>query len=141
MKKLLLLATLLATSALAAPPSEKRVSALILPMDPTAEQLTLKVESFATDALNEYQGFVVRSSDELFGIPPDEEAAASLKREHVLPSNTKTMCSWKGQASYYTLFVDGDANPDAVWYYPDPKEAAAEIKDRVAFWKGVQVVE
>jgi uncharacterized protein (DUF427 family) len=50
------------------------------------------------------------------------------------------MCSWKGQASYYTLFVDGDANPDAVWYYPEPKEAAANIKGRVAFWKGVQLV-
>lgn len=67
--------------------------------------------------------------------------AASLKRQYVLPSNTKTMCSWKGQASYYTLFVDGDANPDAVWYYAEPKEAAAQIRDRVAFWKGVQVVE
>lgn len=59
----------------------------------------------------------------------------------LLPSNTKTMCSWKGQASYHTLFVDGDANPDAAWTYPDPKEAAASIKGRIAFWKGVQVVE
>jgi hypothetical protein len=58
--------------------------------------------------------------------------------EYLLPSNTKTMCSWKGQASYHTLFVNGDANPDAVWFYPDPKEAAAEIKGRVAFWKGVR---
>jgi uncharacterized protein (DUF427 family) len=67
--------------------------------------------------------------------------AASLKREYTLPSNTKTMCSWKGQASYLTLFVNGDANPDAVWTYPEPKDAAAHIKGRVAFWKGVQVVE
>jgi uncharacterized protein (DUF427 family) len=67
--------------------------------------------------------------------------AASLKREYTLPSNTKTMCSWKGQASYLTLFVNGDANPDAVWTYPEPKDAAANIKGRVAFWKGVQVVE
>jgi uncharacterized protein (DUF427 family) len=51
------------------------------------------------------------------------------------------MCSWKGQASYHTLFVNGDANPDAVWTYPDPKDAAAQIKGRLAFWKGVQVVE
>ena len=65
----------------------------------------------------------------------------ALNPKFVLPSNTKTMCSWKGQASYYTLFVDGDANPDAVWTYPDPKEAAAQIKGRVAFWRGVQVVE
>jgi tetratricopeptide (TPR) repeat protein len=80
MKRLVLLFSVFATVALAAPPSEKRVSALILPMDPTAEQLTLKVEGFALEALNEYQGFVVRSSDDLFGIPADEEAAASLKR-------------------------------------------------------------
>jgi uncharacterized protein (DUF427 family) len=67
--------------------------------------------------------------------------ADSLKREFTLPSNTKTMCSWKGQASYMSLFVNGNANPDAVWTYPDPKEAAANIKGRVAFWKGVQIVE
>ena len=67
--------------------------------------------------------------------------ADSVHRQYLLPSNTKTMCSWKGQASYHTLFVDGDANPDAVWTYPDPKEAAANIKGRLAFWKGVQVVE
>ncbi len=67
--------------------------------------------------------------------------AGSIKPEHLLPSNTKTMCSWKGQASYHTLFVGGDANPDAVWYYADPKDAAANIKGRIAFWKGVQVTE
>ena len=66
---------------------------------------------------------------------------ASVKKEHLLFSNTKTMCPWKGQASYYTVFVDGDANPDAAWFYPQPKEAAAQIKDHVAFWKGVKVVE
>ena len=71
---------LVATHALAAPPSEKRVSALILPMDKGSEALTLKVESFANDALNEYQGFKVRTSDDLFGVAADEEAAASLKR-------------------------------------------------------------
>ena len=67
--------------------------------------------------------------------------ADALKGEYTLTSNTKTMCSWKGQASYLTLFVNGDANPDAVWFYPEPKEAAAQIKGRVAFWKGVQVVD
>lgn len=67
--------------------------------------------------------------------------AAALKREYTLSSNTKTMCSWKGEASYLTLFVDGNANPDAVWFYAEPKDAAAQIKGRVAFWKGVQVVD
>ncbi len=67
--------------------------------------------------------------------------ADAVDKKFLLPSNTKTTCSWKGQASYHSLFVDGDANPDAVWFYPDPKEAAADIKGRLAFWKGVQVVD
>ncbi len=67
--------------------------------------------------------------------------AESLRNDCILPSNANTMCSWKGQASYYTLFVNGDANPDAVWYYPEPKEAASQIGGRVAFWKGVTITE
>lgn len=66
---------------------------------------------------------------------PRESVDASLLRH----SDTHTTCPWKGQASYYTLAVDGAENRDAAWYYPDPKPAAAEIKDRIAFWKGVQV--
>ena len=54
-------------------------------------------------------------------------------------SATHSQCSWKGEASYKTLVVDGAGNPDAVWYYPYPKAAAAEIKGRYAFWKGVEV--
>ena len=64
---------------------------------------------------------------------------ASVKRQFISFSNHKTSCAWKGQASYYSLIVNGDVNPDAAWYYADPKEAAANIKGRVAFWKGVQV--
>ena len=63
----------------------------------------------------------------------------SVKQEFLLPSSTHTECSWKGQASYYDLIVDGQTNKDAAWYYSDPKPAAAEIKDHLAFWKGVQV--
>ena len=63
----------------------------------------------------------------------------SLKREYVSFSNHRTSCPWKGQAHYYSLLVNGEANPDAVWYYPEPSEAAAQIKGRVAFWKGVHV--
>jgi uncharacterized protein (DUF427 family) len=55
------------------------------------------------------------------------------------PSATTTVCPWKGTAHYYTLAVGGAENRDAVWYYPDPKPAAAQIKGRVAFWKGVKV--
>ena len=64
---------------------------------------------------------------------------SSLKREYISFSNHKTSCPWKGQASYYSINVNGDLNPDAAWYYAEPKEAASHIKGRVAFWKGVQV--
>ncbi|WP_395613107.1 DUF427 domain-containing protein [Allosphingosinicella sp.] len=55
------------------------------------------------------------------------------------PSDTHTICPWKGTASYYSLAVDGAENRNAAWYYREPKPAAAEIRDRIAFWKGVQV--
>lgn len=64
---------------------------------------------------------------------------ASIKVAYFKPSETHTVCGWKGTASYFTLMVDGKENPDAAWYYPDPKPAAANIKDHVAFWKGVTV--
>lgn len=65
---------------------------------------------------------------------------SSLKREYLSFSNHKTTCGWKGQASYYSLVVDGELNPDAAWFYPDPKPEASNIKGLVAFWKGVQVL-
>lgn len=65
--------------------------------------------------------------------------ADSVKREYLADSTTHTVCGWKGTASYYSLNVGGAANKDAVWYYPEPKASAAEIKGRVAFWKGVKV--
>ena len=64
---------------------------------------------------------------------------SSLKREFVTFSNHKTTCAWKGQASYYSLIVDGELNLDAVWYYADPKPEAEMVRGRVAFWKGVKV--
>jgi len=65
--------------------------------------------------------------------------SASLDPAVIQPSQHTSLCSWKGTAHYYTLNVDGSVNENAVWYYPDPKPAAAQIKDRVAFWKGVSV--
>ena len=65
--------------------------------------------------------------------------ASSLKREYVTFSNHKPSCPWKGQASYYSLMVNGELNTDAVWYYADPKPEAEMIRNRVAFWKGVKV--
>lgn len=63
----------------------------------------------------------------------------SINQENFKASSTHSTCPWKGEASYYTLEVDGEMNQDAAWYYPEPKEAAKEIKDYVAFWKGVEV--
>jgi uncharacterized protein (DUF427 family) len=66
--------------------------------------------------------------------PPD-----AVKRELFEPSPTHTTCHWKGEASYYTVAVDGKTNKDAAWFYPSPKPEADEIKDYVAFWHGVSV--
>ena len=89
-----------------------------------------------------WNGTVVADSNDTVVVEGNHYFPASaVDKKYLLASNTKTMCSWKGQASYYTLFVEGDANPDAVWFYPQPKEAAAEIAGRLAFWQGVRVVE
>jgi uncharacterized protein (DUF427 family) len=67
--------------------------------------------------------------------------ADSVKQELLTPSQTTSVCPWKGTASYYSISVDGKENPDAAWYYPTPKDAAAQIKDHVAFWRGVSIEE
>ena len=56
-------------------------------------------------------------------------------------SDTTSVCPWKGTANYYNVKVDGETNADAAWYYRDPKDAASEIRGRIAFWKGVQIIE
>jgi uncharacterized protein (DUF427 family) len=63
----------------------------------------------------------------------------STKEALFEPSDHQSVCPWKGTASYYHLVVDGKRNENAAWFYPEPKEAAANIKDHVAFWKGVTV--
>ena len=68
--------------------------------------------------------------------PPD-----SINKNYFKDSNTQSSCPWKGLASYYNIVVDGKVNQDAAWYYPDPKSAAGNIKNYVAFWKVVEVVE
>lgn len=65
----------------------------------------------------------------------------SVKADYLTESDTHTTCPWKGLASYYSLSVDGKTNTDAAWYYPEPKQAASQIKDYIAFWKGVQVTQ
>ena len=63
----------------------------------------------------------------------------AVRREHLRPSETHTVCGWKGTASYYSVVVDGQENADAAWYYPEPTDAAKNIAGHVAFWKGVIV--
>jgi uncharacterized protein (DUF427 family) len=63
----------------------------------------------------------------------------AIRQEYFQDSNTHSTCPWKGEASYFNVVVGGETNKDAAWYYPSPKPAAEEIKDRVAFWKGVKV--
>ena len=65
--------------------------------------------------------------------------AESIDKQYFQPSQTHSVCGWKGTASYYTVVVDGRRNPDAAWFYPQPKEAAKQIAGHVAFWKGVTV--
>ena len=63
----------------------------------------------------------------------------SVRADYLRDSDTHTTCPWKGLASYKSIEVDGELNVDAAWYYPEPKDAAAEIKDRFAFWRGVEI--
>ena len=63
----------------------------------------------------------------------------AVKMEYMKPSSHHTVCGWKGTASYYDVEVDGQTNRNAAWYYPETKEAANEVKGRIAFWKGVRV--
>ncbi|MBX7482805.1 DUF427 domain-containing protein [Qipengyuania qiaonensis] len=67
--------------------------------------------------------------------------ANDVARGVLVPSETTSVCPWKGTASYHSIQAGGKINEDAAWYYPAPKEAAAEIKGRIAFWKGVEVTE
>jgi uncharacterized protein (DUF427 family) len=63
----------------------------------------------------------------------------AVNRQYLRPSDTHTTCPWKGLASYYHIDVDGEMNKDAAWYYPEPKDAAENIRNYIAFWKGVEV--
>ena len=66
--------------------------------------------------------------------------ADALDRQYFRDSKTTSICPWKGTASYYTIVVGDQENPDAAWYYADPKAAAKNITGKVAFWKGVEIV-
>jgi uncharacterized protein (DUF427 family) len=87
-----------------------------------------------------WNGQVIAESDKTIVVegnhyfPPE-----SVNMEFFQKSRKHTVCLWKGEASYYTIKIDGKINPDAAWYYPRPKEAARQIQGYVAFWRGVQI--
>jgi uncharacterized protein (DUF427 family) len=88
----------------------------------------------------EWNGAVLAESDDIVTVEGNAYfPQASLRREFFRPSETHTICPWKGTASYYTVRVDGKENRNAAWYYPQPFAAACRISGRVAFWKGVAV--
>ena len=87
-----------------------------------------------------WNGTVIAESDDTVVVENNHYFPAGSVDPSVLRDSAKTtVCPWKGTASYKTLVVDGKENPDAAWYYPAPKDAAAQIKDHYAFWRGVVV--
>ena len=87
-----------------------------------------------------WNGAVIAQSDDTVVVEGNHYFPAASVREDLLrPSDTQTVCPWKGTASYKGIEVDGQVNGDAAWYYPEPKDAAREITGRYAFWKGVEV--
>jgi len=87
-----------------------------------------------------WNGAVIAASDDTVIVEGNHYFSPSaVKSEYLKPSDTITICSWKGTARYFSLSVNGQENNDAAWYYPDPKDAAKNIKDRIAFWRGVKV--
>jgi uncharacterized protein (DUF427 family) len=89
-----------------------------------------------------WNGTVIAESDDTVVVEGNHYfPREALRDDLVRASDTHTVCPWKGTASYYSLELDGARSQDAVWYYPEPKNAAKQIKDRVAFWKDVKVTE
>ena len=89
-----------------------------------------------------WQGQVLAESDDIVTVEGNAYfPKESVQSEFFQDSDTTSFCGWKGDCSYYTIVVKGESNPDAAWYYADPKPTAEEIRGRVAFWKGVEVVE
>ncbi len=87
-----------------------------------------------------WQGAVLAESDDTVVVEGNHYfPPGSINREYFRESSTHTACPWKGLASYYDIVVDGEVNKDAAWYYPQPKPAAANITNRIAFWKGIRV--
>ena len=89
-----------------------------------------------------WNNHVIAESDDTVFIEGNHYFPRTAVKESFLESSEMTsFCPWKGIANYYHLIVDGKENPDAAWYYKEPKDAAREIANRIAFWRGVEVVE
>ncbi len=89
-----------------------------------------------------WNGQVIAESDDTVVVERNHYfPISSLHKEFVTDSDTTSKCSWKGTASYYNVVVDGKENADAAFHYPEPKSDAKSIKDRVAFWRGVEVAD
>ena len=89
-----------------------------------------------------WNGEVIAESDSTVGVEGNQYFPSdSVRKDYLEPSSTTTVCSWKGTAHYYNVVVGGNENADAAWYYPNPKDAAAKIKDHIAFWHGINVEE
>ncbi len=87
-----------------------------------------------------WNGTVLAESDDTVVVEGNHYFPHSaVAEQYISDSATRSTCPWKGQAAYLTIEVDGQVNRDAAWYYPDPSPAAAQIKDRVAFWRGIRV--
>jgi uncharacterized protein (DUF427 family) len=88
-----------------------------------------------------WNGAVIAQSDDTVVVEGNHYfPAESVGPEYLAESDTRSRCPWKGEARYKSLVVGGERNPDAAWYYPDPKPAAEQIRGRYAFWRGVEVV-
>jgi uncharacterized protein (DUF427 family) len=89
-----------------------------------------------------WNGTVLAEADDTVVVEGNHYFATDEVRwEHFEQASNTSFCPWKGTASYYDVVVAGVRNPGAAWYYPEPMDAAGQIKDRVAFWKGVQVTD
>lgn len=89
-----------------------------------------------------WNGEVIAESDDTVVVEGNHYfPRADVRADLLGPSDTTSVCPWKGTASYHSVTVNGQVNQDAAWFYPEPKDAAAQILDRIAFWKGVEVTE
>jgi uncharacterized protein (DUF427 family) len=87
-----------------------------------------------------WNGQVIAESDDTVVVEGNHYfPRTAVAAEFLSDSDTHTLCPWKGTASYHSVTVDGETNPDAAWYYPEPKSAAQMVRDRIAFWRGVTV--